>query len=238
MNELELSIVVPAYEEAESLKQILPTLQNVANGLTPSFEILVVDTMKPHDDTPVVCEKLGVTYLPRRGGDLYGDAVRTGVTVAGGHWVAMMDGDGSHNPLALPHLWEHRQDFDLVVASRYVRGGQTENPAVLIFMSQIVNIVFRLALRLKCYDVSNSFRLYRGADIRSLRLECNHFDVVEEILVKLAALRPGFRIKEVPFTFEKRKAGKTKRHLVKFILGYLGTLFRLLRLKARAKQSS
>jgi len=101
-----------------------------------------------------------------------------------------------------------------------------------------VNIVFRLALRLKCYDVSNSFRLYRGADIRSLRLECNHFDVVEEILVKLAALRPGFRIQEVPFTFEKRKAGKTKRHLVKFILGYLGTLFRLLRLKAKAKQSS
>ena len=98
MNEMELSIVVPAYEEAESLKQILPTLQDVANGLTRSFEILVVDTMKPHDDTPVVCERLGVTYLPRRGGDLYGDAVRTGFTAARGHWVAMMDGDGSTIP--------------------------------------------------------------------------------------------------------------------------------------------
>jgi dolichol-phosphate mannosyltransferase len=150
----------------------------------------------------------------------------------------MMDGDGSHNPRALSELWQHRHDHDLVIASRYVRGGQTENPAILILMSQIVNVVFRIALRLKCYDVSNSFRLYRGADVRSLTLECNHFDIVEEILVKLAALRPDFRIKEVPFTFEKRKAGKTKRHLVKFILGYLGTLCRLLQLKARAKRAA
>src|SRR5205085_7298845 len=129
---------------------------------------------------------------------------------ARGRWVLVMDGDGSHNPLTVPELWQHRQDNDLVIASRYVRGGQTENPAILIFMSQIVNVVFRLALRLKCLDVSNSFRLYRGDDVRSLRLECNHFDIVEEILVKLAGLRPGFRIKEVPFTFERRKAGKTK----------------------------
>ena len=238
MTDVELSVVIPAYEEAESLQKILPDLQKVVRSLTENFEVLIVDTMKPRDDTPNLCARLGVNYLPRRGGDLYGDAVRTGLGAASGKWVAMMDGDGSHNPLALSELWQHRHDHDLVIASRYVRGGQTENPAILILMSQIVNIVFRIALRLKCYDVSNSFRLYRGADVRSLTLECNHFDIVEEILVKLAALRSDFRIKEVPFTFEKRKAGKTKRHLVKFILGYLGTLWRLLRLKARAKRAA
>jgi dolichol-phosphate mannosyltransferase len=237
MTDVELSIVLPAYEEGESLKKILPALQEVAAELAPHCEILIVDTMKPRDSTPDLCRDLGVTYLPRRGGDLYGDAVRTGFAAAKGKWVVMMDGDGSHNPRALPTLWQHRNDYDLVVASRYIRGGQTENPAVLIFMSQIVNVVFRLALGLKCYDVSNSFRLYRGEDVRALRLECNHFDIVEEILVKLAARRPDFRIKEVPFTFEKRKAGKTKRQLITFIFGYLGTLLRLVRLKAKAKRS-
>jgi len=238
MTEQELSIVVPAYEEAQSLSQVLPVLQEVAANLTPNFEIIVVDTMEPRDETPSLCEKLGVTYIARRGGDLYGDAVRTGFASAGGQFVLMMDGDGSHNPRTVPLLWEQRTNNDVVIASRYISGGQTENPAVLIFMSRMVNVVFRIALGLKCYDVSNSFRLYRGADVRVLHLECNHFDIVEEILVKLAALRPNFRIKEIPFTFEKRKAGKTKRQLITFILGYVGTLWHLVRLKAKARRSS
>jgi dolichol-phosphate mannosyltransferase len=238
MSEVELTIVLPAYEEADSLSQVLPVLQQVAAALTPRFEIVVVDTMQSCDNTPEICRRLGVTYLPRQGGDQYGDAVRTGFQAARSRFVVMMDGDGSHNPHALPALWEHRDAYDLVIASRYIRGGQTENPAVLILMSQMVNVVFRLVLGLKCYDVSNSFRLYRGADVRALRLECNHFDIVEEILVKLAVLRPDFRIKEVPFTFEKRKAGKTKRQLLTFILGYVGTLVRLVRLKAKAKRAA
>lgn len=235
MNEIELSVVLPAYEEAGSLKQLLPILKESAQGLTSSYEILVVDTQEPRDDTPALCAALGVTYLPRRGGDLYGDAVRTGMANARGQWILMMDADGSHNPRILPQLWQHRDAFDLVIASRYVRGGETENPAILIFMSHVVNIIFRVLLNLKCYDVSNSFRLYRGDDVRSLQLECNHFDIVEEILVKLVGSRKEFRIKEVPSTFEKRKAGKTKRRLLVFILGYLGTL---LRLKAKARRTS
>ena len=238
MNEIELSVVLPAYEEAGSLKQLLPILKENAQSLTSSYEILVVDTQEPRDNTPALCAALGVTYLPRRGGDLYGDAVRTGMANARGRWILMMDADGSHNPRILPQLWQHRDEFDLVIASRYVRGGETENPAILIFMSHVVNIIFRVLLNLKCYDVSNSFRLYRGDDVRSLQLECNHFDIVEEILVKLVGSRKEFRIKEVPSTFEKRKAGKTKRRLLVFILGYLGTLLRLLRLKAKARRTS
>jgi dolichol-phosphate mannosyltransferase len=235
---IELSVVIPAYEEADSLRQILPALKLVVDELAPRHEILVIDTMQPKDSTPAVCEQFGVTRIARQGGDMYGDAVRTGFAVARGEFVLMMDADGSHNPQALRDLWPFRHDYDLVIASRYVSGGQTENPPILIFMSQIVNIAFRLVLRLKCFDVSNSFRLYRGADVKRLHLECDHFDVVEEILVKLAATHENFRIKEVPFTFEKRKAGKTKRRLITFILGYLGTLMRLSRLQMKARRAA
>ncbi|MEY2479750.1 MAG: dolichol-phosphate mannosyltransferase [Verrucomicrobiota bacterium] len=238
MNEIELSVVLPAYEEAGSLKQLLPALKESASSLTSSYEILIVDTQQPRDETPQLCAAFGVTYLPRRGGDLYGDAVRTGIAIARGKWIMMLDADGSHNPRIFPQLWQHREDFDLVIASRYVRGGETENPAILILMSHIVNIIFRMVLNLKCYDVSNSFRLYRGDDVRGLQLECNHFDIVEEILVKLVGARKEFRIKEVPSTFEKRKAGKTKRQLAIFILGYLGTLFRLLKMQRATKLRS
>jgi dolichol-phosphate mannosyltransferase len=75
--------------------------------------------------------------------------------------------------------------------------------------------------------VSNSYRLYRALQLRSLTLKCDNFDVVEEILFKLSRQYRGLRIREVPFTFKQRMFGKTKRNLVLFILTYVYTLIRL-----------
>jgi len=227
--------VLPAYEEAANLELLLPLLRQSAGALGGTWEILVVDTQQPHDATPDVCKKNGVRYVSRADGPLYGHAIRTAQREAKGKWLIFMDADGSHNPNFLPSLWEHRESADLVIASRYMAGGKTENPAVLIFMSLMVNVAFRLALGLKCHDVSNSFRLYRGDDLRALNLKCNNFDIVEEILVKLTVARPGYRVKEIPFVFEKRKAGKTKRNLVLFALGYAATLARLMKMKYEAR---
>ena len=134
-------------------------------------------------------------------------------------------------------MWEFREQYDLVIASRYVRGGRTNNPLILIFLSVAVNVVFRLILNLHCRDVSNSFRLYQGDQFRALRLECSHFDIVEEILIKLNPGDRPLRIKEVPFTFQKRREGKTKRDLVAFALTYMVTLYRLHRIRREAGTS-
>lgn len=230
---LELSIVLPAYEEADNLENLIPEMQKVAASLASTYEILIVDTETPHDRTPDVCHQYGVTYLPREGGSNYGHAVSTGIAASKGQYVVLMDADGSHSPQFISQLWPYREANDLVIASRYTRGGKTENPWILILLSHAVNVIFRLVLGLKCLDVSNSFRLYQGGDLRKHRYICLHFDIVEEILVTLAYSQPGYRIKEIPFTFEKRKAGKTKRQLLIFAVGYLGTLARLLALKRK-----
>jgi dolichol-phosphate mannosyltransferase len=227
--------VLPAYEEAANLAILLPQLRQTAGALGAIFEIVVIDTQQPRDNTPDICRAQGVRYVPREQGPLYGHAIRTALREARGQWVVFMDADGSHNPGFLPKLWEQRQNADLVIASRYIQGGKTENPTLLIFMSLMVNVAFRLALGLKCYDVSNSFRLYRGDDLRALHLTCNNFDIVEEILVKLTVARPDYRIKEIPFVFEKRKAGKTKRNLLTFALGYVVTLARLVKMRYEAR---
>lgn len=232
---IDLSIVLPAYEEAENLRLLLPKLRAEASALTHDYEILVVDTMQPRDATPDVCIELGGCYIPRSGGDLFGDAVRTGIANSKGRFVIFMDADGSHNPSFLPNLWAERETADLVIASRYIPGGRTENPALLILMSLAVNVVFRITLGLKCLDVSNSFRLYRGDDLRALKLTCDNFDIVEEILVLLSFRHPDYRIREVAFTFEERKAGKTKRKLLPFALSYLAVLWRLSRLRRKAE---
>lgn len=231
---LELSIILPAYEEAENLQRLLPVLQKVAGELEPSHEILVVDTTKPRDRSPEICRSHCVTYLPREGGECYGHAIRTGIAACRGKWVVLMDADGSHNPAFIRELWKKRGAADLIIASRYVSGGRTENPPILIFLSWVVNVVFRFVLDLRCWDVSNSFRLYRGDDLRRLQLQCRHFDIVEEILILLCGIHPGYRLLEIPATFEERKAGKTKRQLFIFALGYLAVLWRLWFLRRKA----
>lgn len=234
----ELSVILPAYEEGENLAWFLPRLRAVLGDLGVSHEILVIDTLAPMDATPDVCREKGVQYYPREGGNLYSHAVKTGIAKSKGRRVVMMDCDGSHDPQVIQKLWAERDDADLVIASRYVHGGHTENPAILIAMSLLVNLVFRWVLRLRCRDVSNSFRLYRGDPLRALRLECANFDIVEEILIKLSFGRPDFTVREVPFTFGRRRAGRTKRDLLAFALSYLGTLARFYRMEKRFQKKA
>jgi dolichol-phosphate mannosyltransferase len=227
---LELSIVIPAYKEAAALTKLLPSLKPRVAGLTDAYEILVVDAQQPVDETAAVCRTNAVGHVFRRYGNLYGDAVRTGIEEAGGRYIVFMDADGSHNPAHLKLLWDQRERHDVVIGSRYVAGGHTENPAILIFMSWVVNVIFRLVFQLHCKDVSNSFRLYRAELLKPLRLQCHHFDIVEELLILLSHRR----ILEVPVTFERRKAGESKRKLLLFAISYVWTLIRLLKIKIEA----
>ena len=225
--DLDLSVVLPAYLEEENLRILLPRLNDVLKKMNCDFEILVVDTMTPLDNTKDACIKNSVRYVPRKNGNFFGDAVRTGISVANGKHILFMDADGSHTPEFIPVLWEHRNTHDLVIASRYVDGGFTENSAALIWMSRILNFTYALVLGLNCKDVSNSFKLYRAEHLKSLSLKCNNFDIVEELLFKICKNNRSLNIKEVPFSFKKRMFGDTKRNLFVFILTYLYTIVRL-----------
>jgi dolichol-phosphate mannosyltransferase len=231
---IDLSVILPSFEEGANLRWLLPELKTQLASLGISHEILVIDTEVPRDQTPQVCHAEGVVYLPRIGGPLYSHALKTGIARSQGRWVLCMDADGSHPVRSVNDLWAARDRADLIVASRYTQGGGTKNPAVLILLSYVVNLTFRLVLGFSCRDVSNSYRLYRGEALRSLELSCKNFDIIEEILVQLGMRDKDFRVLEIPFTFETRRMGKTKRDLVAFALGYLSTLLRLYRLKKSA----
>lgn len=226
MSQIELSVVIPSYLEEENLRVLLPRVLSAARQVTPQCEVLVVDTQTPLDHTEKVSRELGARYVARTGGNNFGDAVRTGIASAQGKYLLFMDADGSHPPECIPELYQYRNEADVVAASRYVSGGFTENSKILVLMSSLLNLTYRIILGLRCKDVSNSFKLYRGDQLRSLELRCSNFDIIEEILFKL---HRQYRvvIKEVPFTFRKRMFGDTKRNLVAFMFTYFVTLLRL-----------
>jgi dolichol-phosphate mannosyltransferase len=233
---LQLSIVIPCYLEAESLRTLLPAIQANAAALTPAFEILIIDTEQPMDDTAALCHLHGARHLHRTGGNQYGDAVRTGIRQARGRYILSMDADGSHDPRFFPSMWSKRDAFDIVIGSRYMTGGHTENPAILIWMSYVVNLTFRLVFRIHAKDVTNSLRLYRADVLCPLTLESGDFDILEEILIKAITRNPSLRIAEVPITFGRRKAGESKRKLVQFAFGFLKTLQKLRKFQQAARR--
>lgn len=229
-----LSIILAAYREGENLALLLPAISAVAQEITPSWEVLVVDTQLPTDDTPAVCAANGVRHIARRGGNDYGDAIRTGISESRGDYVVIMDADGSHNPDFIRRLWAARNDADLVIASRYVVGGDTDNPWLLVGLSRLLNLTFRALVGLPALDISNSFRLYQGPMLRDLHLTFRHFDVLEEILAKLVWQRmPPVRVLEVPYRFERRIKGRSKRSLLIFGIHFCLAAIRLSSMRRR-----
>lgn len=224
---ISISIIIPSYLEEENLRIIIPRLKNEMQKLGDDYEILIVDTMCAMDYTEDVCKNNNIIYLNRKDGNNYGDAVRTGLENANGEYIIFMDADGSHSPEFISRLYNYKNDYDVVIASRYIDGGATDNSGILIFMSWMVNVIYSIVLNLKCKDVSNSFKLYRGDLLKNLNLYCNNFDIVEEILFKLKKMNSNLKIKEVPFSFKKRMFGETKRNLFLFMMTYIFTLLRL-----------
>ena len=231
-----LTVFIPAYREAENLVDLLPQIKAAASTLTQDYEVLIVDTQTDIDDTREVCARIGVRHVNRMHGNLYGDAIRTAIAQARGTYVICMDADGSHSPTYFASMWAQRETSDIVIGSRYAPGGQTDNPAILIAMSYIVNLTFRLAFSLRAKDVTNSFRLYRRAILTPMQLQSNDFDILEEILIKAVTHDPPAKITEVPVTFARRKAGESKRKLIQFAFGYLKTLRKLRRFQAEARR--
>jgi dolichol-phosphate mannosyltransferase len=222
----EITLIVPSYREEENLRLLFPRLKEVLKQTGMSHEIMVVDTQKPLDKTEDVCREYSVRYVPCQEPDSYGAAVRTGIREAQGKYIVFMDADGSHAPEYIPEILKFRDEADVVGASRYVEGGDNENARVLIMMSWIVNFVYSFVLGLNCKDVSNSFKLYKAAQLKTLKLHCGNFDIIEEILFKLNR-RFKIKIKEIPFTFKKRKFGESKRNLFVFMMTYFFTLLKL-----------
>lgn len=231
-----ISVVLPAYKEAENLEQLLPSIEDTIKSV--EHEIIVVDAENELDNTKEICQKNHVKYVNRTGGNTYGDAIRTGISASKLEYILIMDADGSHNPEYIPSMLNTivNTNSDLVIGSRYCKGGDTNNPLILKVMSKMLNLTYKIVFGLKVNDVSDSFRIYRAEQLKKIELSSDNFDIVEEILILLHVYNKDLKITEVPIVFRERMKGESKRDLFKFILSYLVTMKKLLVIKRNAKK--
>ena len=130
-----LSVCLPAYKEDENLLNIIPAIHKSLAYY--DHEIVVISEQQKSDVTFNICNELNAEYVNREGGNDYGDAIRTAFDVAKGKYLVIMDADGSHDPKSILDMISKMEssNCDLVIGSRYCKGGFTDNNFILRFMS-------------------------------------------------------------------------------------------------------
>ncbi len=223
----DLAVVIPAWNERENLELLLPALREIVAGLGLRAQIIVADGGSV-DGTDQVAPRWGAEVVPQseRG---YGGALLAGFAKADAPYVVTMDADLSHRPVFLEALWRHRQDAEILIASRYVAGGRADMPPFRRALSVTLNRVYGHMLRLPVRDLSSGFRMYRRDVLSSVDLHSRDFDVLQELLVRVGA--EGWRIREIPFHYMARGSGRSHARLLRFGWAYLKTLVRMWQLR-------
>ncbi len=227
-----ISVVLLAANEAENLVVLLPRIIAALDTTGTGYEILVVDSAQATDDTPSVCAKFPSVRYMNQEEPRYAGAFRTGIRKARMDKILVLDADGSHSPEKIPELYARSMEgYDLVIGSRYCRGGHTKDSRLSFVMSIILNTVMRIVIGVRARDISTSFRIYDAAQLQAVTLACLNYEVLQEVILRMKKNKKNFSIAEVPITFEKRVYGQSKRRLLRFIATYIKTLFMFLQIR-------
>ena len=213
---MDIFVVIPTYNESDNL----PGLLSQILALPIPVGILVVDDNSP-DGTGELAERYAreypgrvvVVHRPEKQG--LGTAYLAGFRRAmelDARRVMTMDADFSHHPRYIPDLVALSQEKDLVIGSRYVKGGGALNckPSRLV-LSWVANLAARAALGLHARDATAGFRLYRREVLETIPLD-SIFSSGYSFLVEMLYLvqECGWRVGETPIVFEDRRAGASK----------------------------
>src|SRR5262245_11285305 len=142
MSDTDLTVLIPVLNERENLTTLLPRLARVLDGLGCDREVVVVDGGS-RDGTVEVARALGATVLSQQAPG-YGGALREGFAAATGRYVLTLDADLSHDPEFIVKLWLMRSSADIVIASRYVKGGVAYMPLHRKILSRTLNRFFAI----------------------------------------------------------------------------------------------
>ncbi|MEN9998076.1 MAG: hypothetical protein RI922_1066 [Bacteroidota bacterium] len=210
-------IIIPTYNEIENVESMTRTVM----AFEKDFHILYVDDNSPDGTADKVLELQaefpGRIHLEKRAGKLgLGTAYIHGFkwSIARDYeYIFEMDCDFSHNPKDLIRLYDACvAGADLSIGSRYCKGGKVSNwPLKRVLMSYFASVYVRMILFIGIKDTTAGFKCYRKKVLQTIQLDAVTFKgYAFQICMKYAAVRHGFKIKEVPITFVDRLYGVSK----------------------------
>lgn len=220
-----VTVLMPAFNEEQSIGATITKLKE----LYPDFEILVVDDGST-DNTMQVAMDAGANVWPHPYNIGNGAAIKSGLRIAQGEWIVMMDADGQHAPEDIARLLEHKETYDMVVGSRS-KGSKT------LLHRDIANIIYNrfasYVTKFRIEDLTSGFRMVRSTTARQfLYLLPNTFSYPSTLT--MAYLRSGRSVKYISIQTTYR-VGRSKIKLLQdgprffLIITKIATLFSPLR---------
>lgn len=206
-----ISIITPTYNEKENLQILVDKL--FADMKDYDIELIIVDDNSP-DGTGKIADEISKTndnvkviHRPRKMG--LGSAFVDGVKAASGNIFLLMDSDLSHDSKDFPKLLEKLSEgYDMVIGSKYVLGGKTQDKPSRLAASRIFCLLTSFVLWMNIRDSASGLFAIRREAMNKIKLKPIGFKVMIETAFK--AKKSGAKITEVPITFHKRKFGRQK----------------------------
>ncbi|MFC1862364.1 glycosyltransferase family 2 protein [Thermodesulfobacteriota bacterium] len=227
MNNLRVSVIIPAYNEAQTVGELINQISN----LYPDCEIIVINDGSKDATASVAKEAGAIVYShPYNIGN--GAAIKSGIRIASGEVLVLMDADGQHDPGDIGRMLECFPDYDMVVGSRN-KGGQAN-----IFRglgNKLLNRLATYVAKFRVEDLTSGFRAVK-AEIAQKFLYLLPNTYSYPTTLTLAVLRDGRSMKYLPIKSASRQTGKSQIRIMKdgvrfiMIISKICTLYSPLRI--------
>jgi glycosyltransferase involved in cell wall biosynthesis len=209
--DISVSIVIPALNEAVNLPHVLPGIIR----LPEVVEVVLVDGGSTDDTIKVARAHLPDIRIVRQGGKGKSDAVRCGVQAASAEYVLVMDADGSHDPIDIPRFVGFaRAGHDLVKGSRYLPGGGSfDDTRLRRTLVWITDTVANALWETRFTDIVFGMFLIRRHCFLDLDITSSGFAIESQIMAR--ASRRGYRIREIPVIERSRFSGSSHLSVIR-----------------------
>lgn len=227
-----ISVITPVYNERENLPIFIESLEKTLSHQGRKFEIIIVEDNSP-DGSGVVAEELAkqygnITLIQRSRRMGLGTAIKEGFKHSSGDLIISIDCDLSHDPSDIPELIDAFKDHDIVVGSRFTRGGEIKGRSIWRnVLSVFANLFIRLLSGYPIKDWTSGLRVYRRAVLETVfpQVACIKWDFQFEVLYR--SLISNFNVKEMPITFKERGGGRSKFDLKEALI-FATSVFQIL----------
>lgn len=206
-----VSVILPVYNEKENIVELVTQVRTHTGK--DLLEIIVVDDNSP-DGTSIMVKKLqqkfkNLKLIVRKNESGLPSAIWAGIIKSKGNIVIWMDGDLSHPPEYIPKMLKLIPEYDVVCASRYVRGGKDKRAISRYIISKIINLAANTLLGLNVKDLTSGFYAVKREVFEKVKIMQIGF---AEYCIRFTyeSIKNGFSFKEVGYHSPDRAKGKSK----------------------------